>query len=265
MCLSKSAREVIWTAEVYFLQRETVLPYIVDLMALIQTLALVPETFEALTLKVVDCTPEACRRVDIIADCYTPYSIKSMEGNRLGMASKVTIQSPKSNLLRDFKIFLTNGENKTRMIELVHDVLVSNREAILPDLGSECIVFSSFQGCIIVTRETVLQIPDLNGTQEKTDTTVVLHANHALARNEEGVTIIHSHSGDIDIAVIALSSFVHDSDKVILDSNTGRNKKAFKMSDINLLTGNYLILKDHSIHVKCCRSDESAYDCKDQF
>ena len=54
-----------------------------------------------------------------------------MERDRRGMAPKITVQSQKSKLPRDFKIFLTNGENKTRMIELIHDVLVSNREAIL--------------------------------------------------------------------------------------------------------------------------------------
>ena len=100
-------------------------------------------------------------------------------------------------------------------------------------LGSECIVFSSFQDCIMVTRETVLKIPVRNGTQEEADTKVVLQANHELARNE-GVAIICSHSGDIDITVVALSHFVHDTDRVIIDSNTGRNRKAFKMSDIDL-------------------------------
>ena len=116
---------------------------------------------------------------------------------------------------------------------VILDVLASNRKGILSDLGSECIVFSSFQDCIMVTRETVLKIPVLNSTQEEADTKVVLHASHALARNE-GVTIFRSHSRDIDITVIALSHFVHDTGRVIIDSNTGRNRKAFKMSDIDL-------------------------------
>ena len=116
------------------------------------------------------------------------------------------------------------------MIGLIRDVLVSNREAILSGLGSECIVFSSFQDCIMVTmllipsKETMLLIPDLNNTQEEADTKVVLHATHVLPRKEEGVVLLHSHSGDIHIVVIALSHFVHHADRVILDSNTGRNR-----------------------------------------
>ena len=119
--------------------RETVLAYIVDLMAL--HLHRFPKAFKALALKVLDCIPKAYRRVDIVADCYTPHSIKFVERNRRGMAPKVKVQSPKSKLPRDVKVFLANGENKTRMIELIRDVLVSYREAILSDLRSECIVF----------------------------------------------------------------------------------------------------------------------------
>jgi len=76
------------------------------------------------------------------------------------------------------------------MIVLVRDILVSNRETILSDLGSYCIVFSSFHDCIMATKETVLQIPDLNSTQEGTDTKVVVHANYALARNEGAAIIL---------------------------------------------------------------------------
>ena len=151
-----------------------------------------------------------------------------MERHRRAMAPKVKVQSPKSQLPPDFKLFLANVQNKTSMIELIRDILVSNKEATLSDLGSDCIVFSSFQDCIMVTRETVLQIPDLNSKQEEADTKVVLHANHALARNEEGVAKIRSHSGDVCIAVIALSHFVHDADRVTVDSNTGRNRRLSK-------------------------------------
>eukprot|EP00794_Sanderia_malayensis_P001662 gene1662-1851_t len=137
--------------------------------------------------------------VDIVADCYTPYSIKSMERNRRGMAPKIIVQSPKSKVPHDFKISLANGENKTRMIELIRDVLVANMEAVLSTLRSESVVFSSFQDCIMVSPETVHQIPDLHTSQEEADTKAVLHANHVVTGNEEGAAVIRSHSGDIDI------------------------------------------------------------------
>ena len=80
----------------------------------------------------------------------------------------------------------------------------------------------------------MLQIPNLNSAQEEADTKVVLHANHALFGNE-GVALVHSHSGDIDVVVIALSHFVYDADRVIFDSNAGRSRKACKMRDIDLI------------------------------
>jgi len=42
----------------------------------------------------------------------------------------------------------------------------------------------------MATKETVLQIPDLNSTQEGNDTKVVVHANYALARNEGAAIIL---------------------------------------------------------------------------
>ena len=94
----------------------------------------------------------------------------------------------------------------------------------------------------------MLQIPDLNSTQEDADIEVVLHANHVLTGNEEGVAIIRSHSGDIDILVIVLSHLVHDAERVILDSNTGRNGKTFKMSDIDLTLEQRRSLMLHKLH-----------------
>eukprot|EP00794_Sanderia_malayensis_P002284 gene2284-2627_t len=167
------------------LAKETVLAYIIDLMALVRTFTSVPKTFEALAFKVLDCIPKTYKRVDIVAGCYTPYSIKSMEKNRRGMAPKIKVQSPKSKVPRDFKIFLANGENRTRMVELIRDVLVANRQAVFSTLWSESVVFSSFQDCIMVSRETVYQIPDLHTSPEEADTKVVLHANHVVTGSEE--------------------------------------------------------------------------------
>lgn len=51
--------------------------------------------------------------------------------------------------------------------------------------------------------------------------------------NDEGRAIIRNHSGDTDIAVIAMSHFSENGDWVILDTNTGKYRKAFKLTDID--------------------------------
>ena len=102
--------------------------YVVDLMALIRTFKTYPDTFEALALKVFSSIPKGYRRVDIVADAYLPQSIKSVERDRRGTALKIIVRSAQSKLPRDFTAFLSNGENKTRLIDLILSVLVSKRK-----------------------------------------------------------------------------------------------------------------------------------------
>ena len=136
------------------------------------------------------------------------------------MAPTVIISSTQSKLPRDFNSFFANGKNKTRLIELIRSVLVSKKECILADLKSDAIYFSSYKECTLVTKEDAVLIPDLSSSQEEANTTVMLHAKHALRNNDKGIAIIRSHSGDIDIAVIALLHFIDNGERVILDTNT---------------------------------------------
>ena len=77
-------------------------------------------------------------------------------------------------------------------------------------------------------------IPQLCSNQEEADTKVILHAKHATESSDEGIAIIRSHSGDIDIAVIALSHFIEDADRVILDTNTGKYRKTLGLDQIDM-------------------------------
>ena len=158
------------------------------------------------------------------------------------MAPKIIISSIQSKLPRDFNKFLANGENKTRLIELVRSVLIDKKESILADLKCDGVYFSSYRECIIVTKNDVVLVPDLCSNQEEADTKVILHADHALSSNDEGIAIIRSHYGDTDIAVIAMSHFNENGDRVILDANTGKYRKAFKLSDIDLTATQKLCL-----------------------
>ena len=46
--------------------------------------------------------------------------------------------------------------------------------------------------------------------------------------------IVRSHSGDVDIDVLFLAMFVDDSNKIVLDYGTGKNRKVLKLSDVNM-------------------------------
>ena len=113
-------------------------------------------------------------------------------------------------------------------------MLESKRETILGSLKSEVVYFSSYQKCTLVTKEGTAEVPELTTEQEEADTKVILHAQHVLRNNDSGTVIIRSHSGDIDIAILALSHFIDDGARVVLDTNTSTYRKVFRMSDIDL-------------------------------
>ena len=67
-------------------------------------------------------------RVDLIADSYLTVTIKGAEQNKRGKGAKISIKYPKSKIPSEFKKFLSNGENKKRMIEVLFQTFQENRE-----------------------------------------------------------------------------------------------------------------------------------------
>ena len=65
---------------------------------------------------------------------------------------------------------------KTRLLDLILGVPVSERESILGSLKSEVVYFSSYQKCILATNENTKEVPELSTKQEEADTKVILHA-----------------------------------------------------------------------------------------
>ena len=83
----------------------------------------IPETYEKLTWKFLRMLPLEYNHIDIVCDTYQECSLKPAKRNKHGCSSKMIIRSYKSKIPRDFKGFLKNGENKTRLTELVRDVI----------------------------------------------------------------------------------------------------------------------------------------------
>ena len=105
--------------------------YIVDLISLIRTLRYIPETFEDLIFRVLKTIPPGYKRVDIASDSYHSNSIKSSEREKRGSAGKILLKSSKSKLPRDFNKFLSNSENKRKMVSIMFDVMEQERCKVL--------------------------------------------------------------------------------------------------------------------------------------
>ena len=70
-------------------------------------------------------------RIDIVADTFRGQSLKNPEKLKRSTSSRVMVQSALSDMPRNFKDFLKNGENKSRLIELIQDVLIEKRKKSL--------------------------------------------------------------------------------------------------------------------------------------
>ena len=108
-------------------------------MALIRTILPIPVTYAELVKILVDRLPKGYRRIDIIADTCREKSLKNNERDRRGVSNKVIVRSAPSKIPRNFSDFLKNGENKTRLIELIKDEFVKHLHDYLQLLSSEVI------------------------------------------------------------------------------------------------------------------------------
>ena len=70
--------------------------HVVDLMALIQMVSAISETFEGLSLKLISILPKVYLRVDLVADCYFENFIKAAEREKRDSPTKIIIKSSKS-------------------------------------------------------------------------------------------------------------------------------------------------------------------------
>ena len=194
----------------------------------------IPDTYEDLAWKLVKMLPLGYSRIDIVCDTYQEKSLKSYERNKRGVSSKIIVQSHKSKIPRDFKGFLKNGDNKTRLTELVREVLSFNKTKVLDMLRTEEIFFSTFNDCKRITADSISTEDRLVSNQEEADTKVLLHCLHSLTCNQEKNVIVRSPSGDVDITVIMISKLLNNADRVFLDYGTGIHRKGMWLSDVDM-------------------------------
>ena len=82
----------------------------------------------------------------MVAECYLKNSIKAAEKAKRDSATKIIIISPKSKVPTEFSNFLSNGENKIRMIELLFRKIKEKRPHLLNALRTPQMIFLHEQG-----------------------------------------------------------------------------------------------------------------------
>ena len=149
---------------------------IVDLMAALRSFSLIPETHEELFRNLLSAFPKTYHRVDIVADTYKSASIKSGEREKRGCSNKIIAKSAKSKIPRNFKNFLKNGENKTRLIDLLCQFVKENSQRTCNLLKCSSIVFSEENFTYRVSQNPEVTLdPELSLNQEEADTKVNMY------------------------------------------------------------------------------------------
>lgn len=122
-------------------------------MAMIRTISPIPQVYSELAEVILNKLPKGYFRIDIVADTYKKESIKNQERILRGESNKVIISSSSSRIPRNFNVFLNNGDNKTRLIEVIKGYLIENRAQVLTKLGCQVIYFANDNDCYKVTLE----------------------------------------------------------------------------------------------------------------
>ena len=214
--------------EKFYKSQEKPTAYLIDLIAGSGS------TYEELALKVLDRLPKNYDRIYIVADTYRQNSLKNPECTRRGTTEKVLVQSAKSRLPRNFNDFLKNGENKTRLIEIIEAVIIERKDEILERLKCDEILFSRDQICTRIRKFSVGPADCHSSNQEEADTKLLLHAREFLENSTDAVVLVRSPSGDIDINVLFINMFQAESEIICIDFGTVKSRKIFKLSSIDM-------------------------------
>ena len=101
--------------------------YVVDLVATIQSTVRIPGSFRELAIKLLNAIPRQYNHVYIACDTCADGSIKNAEGSLIeGEGDHFFIKTPDIKIPPNFVAFLSNGQNKERLFELVEEVWVSH-------------------------------------------------------------------------------------------------------------------------------------------
>ena len=184
--------------------------YIIDGMAMLQMLQNTSKTFnelaEKLLTKIINVAVSSnARRVDFVCDRYPAQSIENLERERRACSGSqiVRIYSEKQRVPRQWKKFLSAGENKEELMKFIfyawqrlNPRLLRNVEVFLAH-ESQCHHLTASNEGIVCT-----EVEELRCDHEEADARMIVHAKHA--SNTYANVIIKS--PDTDVFMIAVNT-----------------------------------------------------------
>ena len=213
---------------------------ILDAMAILQTIKIIPSTFGELAHKLLVMVVELAvkskaKRVDFVCDRYPAQSIKDFERAIRGERGTqlIKIYSSLQKVPRQWKKFITAGENKEKLIKFIFK---SWSEECDPQLLRGVEVFIAHKKpvpsacCLKFSTNTIAchEVEDLACDHEEVDTRMLAHAKSVSA--EYSSIIIKS--PDTDVFIIALNASLSIRADLYFETGTKDKRRIISISKV---------------------------------
>ena len=196
--------------------------YMVDLAAYVRSVVKQCKTVRDLAVKLMNSIPPSYQTVYVVCDTYESGSIKTCERDTRGVGERCKLKSPDMKLPYDINKYLSVGENKEELFNLIWQSIVEGNTR-------QCRIYFCLRDCYQIDQHDECPRPDLYSDHEEADTKLVAYAKLA-----EDNIMIRSPSGDIDIIVLFVHHF-HNSDvNIYIDNGTGAQRKVLDISSCTL-------------------------------
>ena len=168
-----------------------------------------------------------------MTDCYREQSIISFERYRRGIAPTFLLSGPKTKTRCDWKLFMSNDENKTQLIKLLLSEWRKPRYAgkfcrrqLFFVFREDCIFLTSSNGVLVEARPE----ENLFSSQEEADTRMILHCQHIAQHHPTSVIVVRSPDTNVLVLLLKFSQVI---DRTILfDTRMGNNRCVLNVNDI---------------------------------
>eukprot|EP00794_Sanderia_malayensis_P002234 gene2234-2545_t len=181
--------------------------------------------------RILQAIPHQMEVIYVACDIYSGHSIKEAERKRRGEGERYILNSPDVKVPNDISGFLSNGENKERLFNLIMQTWMEEKYK----LGKKVIYFSSKINCHLISKEECKVVEELASNHEEADTKVVFLLDHVLQRyGQHSRVILRSPSDDVDIPIIVYGNQLDTDLRIFLDNGTGNSRKVLDMNSSQL-------------------------------
>lgn len=192
----------------------------------------VPATFRQISEKLFDVSTARKSSVLFSTDMYQENSIKSLERSSRGSGEERIIKGESTKRPEKWKEFLSNDINKQQLIKLI--IKVWSNDAFAPKLEQKTVIaicdekaykLSSDDGVSV----NMTEVPELQSSQEETDTRVILYCSYAA---DKGYDYVRVRSPDSDIFFILLYYAGNLGIRILFDTGTGNKRRLLDITKL---------------------------------